>query len=164
MGLKYKDVDNVIVYDDINLNKSNDIIDFKSFWDIEFQYGQQLFFFFHRLESLTEDKELDEIEKELLRIFNEENLYIVIYIDEVRFTYLFKYEFQFGGPDLILKFWKYYYSMSIIVPNENVSFESVCRYFDMHRDKDVYLRNFKAKGYAQRVYIKGLGGNSLIKN
>ncbi|MFD2969943.1 hypothetical protein [Sphingobacterium bambusae] len=164
MKLKPKDVNDVTVYDNINLHTSDGIIDFKNFWDSEFRYGQQMFFFFHRLEDLTEDKELDEIEKELLQIFNEENLYIIIYIDEVRFIYLFNYNFQLGGPDLIVKFWKYYYSMCIIVPTEKVSFESVCGYFDTHRDNDVYLRNFKAKGYAQRIYIKGLGGDCLIKN
>lgn len=164
MALKSKSADNVIVYDDIGLIEPDDIISFKNFWDIEFNYGQELFFFFHRLENLTEDKELVEIEKKLLEIFNEDNLYIIVYIDEVRFTYLFKYEFQFGGADLIFKFWKYYYSMSIIVPGVNVSFESVCNYLDTHRDNDVYLRVFKAKGYAQRVYVKGLGGDHLIKN
>ncbi|MDR2282393.1 MAG: hypothetical protein LBE37_04255 [Sphingobacterium sp.] len=164
MKLKPNIVSNVIVYDGIDLDNSNDIIDFKNFWDREFEYGQQLFFFFHRLEDLTEDKDLKEIERELLSIFNEENLYIVIYIDEVRFTYLFKWEFQFGGGNLIFKFWKYYYSMSIIIPKKGVTFDNVCTYFDTHRDNDVYLRNFKANGYAEKVYIKGLGGDHLIEN
>lgn len=74
MNLKPDIVDNVIVYGGIDLDNSNDIIDFKNFWDKEFEYGQELFFFFHRLENLTENRDLREIESELLSVFNEENL------------------------------------------------------------------------------------------
>ena len=162
--MNLKQVDNVKVYEDIRLYTIDGVINFKNFWTKEFQYGQELFFYFHRLEDLTDQKELDEIEKDLLQIFNEDNIFIIIYLDKKRFTYLFKYEYQFGSENLLLKFWRYFCGMDIIIPNKNVSFKEVCEYFYLHRDKDIYLRSFKAKGYAKTVYIKGLGGDYLIKN
>lgn len=56
MNLRPKIVDNVMVYDGIDLDNFNDIIVFKNFWNSKLEYGQQVFFFFHRLEDLTEDK------------------------------------------------------------------------------------------------------------
>ncbi|MFZ4263411.1 hypothetical protein ACFRAE_15325 [Sphingobacterium sp. HJSM2_6] len=162
--MNLKQVDNVNVYEDIRLDTIDGVIDFKNFWAKEFQYGQELFFYFHRLEDLTDQKELDEIEKDLLQIFNEDNIYIIIYLDKSWFTYLFKYEYKFGTENLLLKFWRYFYGMDIIIPNINVSFKEVCEYFYLHRENDIYLRSFKANGYAKTVYIKGLGGDYLIKN
>lgn len=154
----------VLIYDEINLDNDDGIFAFIDFWRQEFISGQELFFIFFRLENLTEDSELRSIEEELLKVFDDQNLHTVSYIDEVRFTYVFKYKFDYVQADLLIKFWKYFYGMDIIVPKAGVNFESVCSYFDLHRDTDLYLRNFKAQGYADIIYLKGMDGDYLIKN
>lgn len=164
MNLQPKKMNNVVIYDGIDLDDAESVVTFINFWRQEFVSGQELFFLFFRLEDLTEDKELRIIEEELLKVFNEGNLYVVSYIDEVRFSYVFKYKFEHLKAELLIKFWNYFYGMEIIVPKVGITFESVCKYFDTHRDTDLYLGKFKAQGYADRIYLKGLGGNYLIKN
>lgn len=159
-----KKVDNYLVYDDIDVNDGNSVTTFKNFWNKEFKCGQTMFFTFFRKEDLTENTELNRIERELEHIFTNENTYIIIHIDENRFSYVFKYEFKFGSAELILKFWKYFYGMSIIIPDAGVLFEDVCRYLYYDREPDEYLRRFKSKGFSNCIYVKGLGGHYLVKN
>ncbi len=164
MNLQPRKINNVLIYEEINLDNDDSVFTFIDFWRQEFVAGQELFFLFFRLEDLTEDSELRSIKDELSKVFNDQNLHTVSYIDEVRFTYVFKYKFDYDQADLVIKFWDYFYGMEIIVPKAGINFESVCNYFDLHRDTDLYLKSFKAQGYADRIYLKGLGGDYLIKN
>lgn len=165
MNLKSEFVDGVQLFRNIDLEETESIVKFRNYWDREFQFGQELFFIFHRRETLTENNELASIEEEISDVFfNFDNLYVLLYLDEKRFEFLFRHEYQFGSSSLILKFWKYFYSIAFFTPKSGVGFDDVIKYYDKHRDRDVYLRTFMSKGFTDCAYVKGLGGDTLIKN
>lgn len=164
MNLKPEFIDGVSIYRNIDLDETESITKFKDFWDREFKLGQDIIFHLYRLESLTDDSELRSIESDLLNVFDRENLYVILYLDKNRFSLLFRHEYQFGSSGLILKFWKYFYGLAFFTPKIGVGFDNVIKYYDRHRDGDVYLRTFMSKGFTDCAYIKGLGGDTLIKN
>ena len=164
MNLKPEIFDGVSIYRNIDLDETDSMVRLKNFWDREFEFGQEIFFHLYRKESLTDDNELRTIESNLLDVFNQDNLYVIRYLDDIRFSILFRHEYQFGSASLILKLWKYCYSLAFFSPRLGVEFDDVIKYYDNHQDRDVYLRTFMSKGFTDCTYIKGLGGDTLIKN
>lgn len=164
MDLKPQFIEGVSKYHNIDLEDTESIVKFRNFWDREFKIGQEIIFHLYRRESLTEDSELRSIENDLLAVFNKDNLYVILYLDEKRFSLLFRHEYQLGSSSLILKLWKYFYGLTFFTPKPGIGFDDVIKYYDLHRDTDIYLRSFISKGFTDCAYIKGMDGDTLIKN
>lgn len=164
MNKESKYFDGVEWYTNIDIDDSESVSIFQQLLSNEFYVGQEIFFILHRLEDLTENQELRNLETCFLEIFNNSNIYIISYIDDKRFKYLFKYNFDLETNNLIIKFWKYFYSLAFFAPNRGTSFTDVAYYLENDFVRDIYLKRFLAQGFTDCVYIKNMDGDSLIKS
>jgi len=163
MNFESENPDGARIYTNIDLTNRNSVIFFKEFLGGEFAFGEEIIFSCFRKESLTDIRELMSIENDLMNMFNSENLYIIDFLDESRFYFLYRHVFDLNSPNLIVKLWKYFYSLSFFVLNKGYSFNDAKVYFKNHEKRDVHLKSFLRGGLADVAYIKGLGGDILIK-
>lgn len=164
MNKESENFDGVEWYTSIDIDDFKSVSVFQQFLTNEFYVGQEMFFILHRLEDLTENQELRFLEECFLDLFNNSNMYIISYIDEKRFKYLFKCNFDLEINNLIIKFWKYFYSLAFFAPNRGTGFTDVADYLGKDFGRDIYLKRFLAQGFTDCVYIKNIDGDSLIKS
>ena len=147
----------------IDVNSSEGIILFKEWFTKTFPLGTLLHFNFYRIENLTEDKLLSDIEKRLSKIFTDENYRKIHDIRDDIFVSLFKLEVNINSANLIIDFWRYFYAVSFFEPINDLSFDEFEEYKLSHPIFDnEYGKKWLWHKLAERIYIKNVGGEELL--
>jgi len=147
----------------VDSNTPEGIVHFKEWFTKTFPIGTILYFDFYRIENLTEDKILSDIEKTLSKIFYAKNYKKIHDIKEDVFVSLFKLEVEMNTANLILDFWRYFYAVSFFEPINDLSFDEFEEYELSHPIFDnEYGKKWLWHKLADRVYIKNLGGEELL--
>jgi len=147
----------------VDSNTPDRIIHFKEWFYKTFQIGTILYFEFYRKENLTEEKILSEIENRLSKILNDEEFRIIHDIRDDVFVSLFKLKVDMYSPNLILDFWRYFYSLSFFEPINDLTFDEFEEY---ELSSPIFGNEYGIKWLwhklTDKVYVKNLGGEELI--
>lgn len=100
----------------VNLNTPEGITHFKEWFKNTFPLGTMLYFSLSRIEHFTDNQIILELEEKFKRVFNNSNYKTILEIRKDVFVSKFKIEVTLHTANLIVDFWKYFFSIAFFEP------------------------------------------------
>lgn len=98
-------------------NEAGDRKIIKEFADSIFETGDLIFFYFRRIEDLTNDTELKGLKVRIMDHFEKNGKYLYLRkFDEERFDSIGMLTYDYRTPGLIIDMWRYFYGICPIIP------------------------------------------------
>lgn len=147
----------------VNLNTSEGIIHFKEWFKNTFPLGTMLYFSLSRIEHFTDNQIILELEEKFKRVFNNSNYKTISEIRKDIFISKFKIEVTLHTANLIVDYWKYFFSIAFFEPINDLTFEEFVEYESLHSTFDnKYGKKWLWRKLADKVYIKSFDGDELL--
>lgn len=137
---------------------------FKNVINKIFETGDEIFFYFRREESLTDEEELEVLRESVFKKITEQGrLLFLNKIDQSRFEGIATIKFDCSDtPNFIVDAWKYFYSLDFFKPINDLSFEEYEDYLEVNGVNDIDGLKLLRNRLTDCICIKGLGADHLV--